>query len=151
MYLIMRRDGQGNLILEKGEGLGDGDRGKVLDQLLNPHGQLRSSPYEGAEPDAWRKNHLARAMIEAGLNPTETVELYKMSLASRVERFVDSSSFGVATLVIREDELGELRDSLGGNLDYDSVHDRWHNEGQNSRRAQELLGEIDALPVGSES
>lgn len=147
----MRKDGQGNLIFEKGEDLRDGDRGKVLDKVLSPSGQLRGMPYDGTGPDAWRKNHVARAMIDAGLNPAETVKLDRMSLASRVERFVDSSSFGVAALVIREDELDELRDTLGSNLDYDRVHDRWHNEGQNSRGAQELLGEIDALPVGAES
>lgn len=147
----MRKDKQGNLIFEKGEDLRDGDRGRILENVLSPPGRLRGMPYDGAGPDAWRKNHVARAMIDAGLNPADTVELDKMSLSSRVERFVDSSSFGVASLVIREDELEELQEKLASDLDYDSVHDRWHSEGQNSEKAQKLLAEIEALPVGAEA
>lgn len=140
----MRLDGKGNLIFENGEGL-DVERAKVIDRAFHPSSFPRSG--DPSSDEVWRRRRTAQAMIEAGLTPTseDINESDARPLTSRVEDFVRGGPYGTSTLVIRSNEIEQIRAELDGPLDYDSILQRWNSEGQNSRDAQQLLGEIASL------
>ncbi|HEX5455958.1 MAG TPA: hypothetical protein VFW77_01190 [Candidatus Saccharimonadales bacterium] len=140
----MKSDGKGNLIFVNGEGL-DVERAKVIDRAFHPTSTPRSG--DGSSEETWQKRRVAKAMVDAGLTPDIDVSDAR-PVTSRVEDFVRGGAYGTSTLVIRHDEIEEVSAELGGALDYDSVLQRWHHDGQNSRAAQELLGEIAALQAG---
>lgn len=140
----MHLDGKGNLIFRNGEGL-DIEHAKVIDHAFHPTPSPRS--IDRSSEETWERRRIAKAMIDAGLTPTrkDINDSDARPLTSRVEDFVRGGPYGTDTLVIRKDELKQVRTELDGPLDYNSILQRWHSEGQNSRAAQELLGEIAGL------
>ena len=140
----MHLDGKGNLIFRNGEGL-DIERAKVIDHAFHPTPFPRS--IDQSSDETWERRRIAKAMIDAGLTPTrkDIKNSDARPLTIRVEDFVRGGPYGTDTLVIRHDELERVVSELNGPLDYNSILQRWHSEGQNSRTAQELLGEITGL------
>lgn len=147
VLFIMHKDGAGNLVFEKGEGL-DKDQARLI------HGVIGTDEAFAAKPtgnDPWRKRRIAQAMIDAGVTPTDSdVDASDAKpLTDRFRDFLADYSDSPSVVVVREDEIDPICEKLNGPLDYDASrpNNPWY-EGHTSRRAQELVGEIATFEAG---
>ncbi len=141
----MRRDNQGNLIFER-DVYGDLERVG----LISESDPVAWRMFEEGEEEAISRRKIARAMIDAGLEPE--VEGLATGLppllAGRTKRFLDLVN-ATSVFVLREDEIEDVCRNLRQPIDRSIHHPDRPYDGERSKTAKILADNISELSAST--